>query len=233
MEVFRIGCNQPLPPLIEERDGEPVGFEPELARLLCARLDYQPVWLYRPFPDLPDLLDAGEIDCIMWNFAATPERAARFALSRPYGGTDMALLVRADSPPLGLDRLGGRTVGAVRGTTNLEQARRLVPAPAVRVYEPGMKVLGMLVEDVLAGTIDAALDDEVPFRALIQRTPRLRIAATLPTASRYVIALPRSDTTRRDRIDLALTAVKRAGDLERLWRHHDGRPLPEDLSDDR
>ena len=28
MDALRIGCNQPLPPLIEQRGGEPAGFEP-------------------------------------------------------------------------------------------------------------------------------------------------------------------------------------------------------------
>ena len=59
-------------------------------------------------PADPELLEAGEIDCIMWNFVATAERAARFALTRPYGGTDMALLVRHDAQITGIDDLAGR-----------------------------------------------------------------------------------------------------------------------------
>jgi ABC-type amino acid transport substrate-binding protein len=149
VDALRIGCNQPLPPLIEERDGEPAGFEPDLARLLCSRLGWWPQGSYRRFSDLPNLLDAGELACIMWNFVRTPERAERFALraerfalSLACGGTDMALLVRAESPLAGTHDLAGRIVGAVRFTTNLEQARRLAGAPEVRVYDPGMKVLG-------------------------------------------------------------------------------------------
>ena len=229
---LRIGCNQPLLPLIEERNGEPAGFEPELARLVCERLGWWPRWLYRPFPDLPDLLDAGELDCIMWNFAATPERAARFALSRAYGGTDMALLVREESSLAGVDDLAGRTVGAVRGTTNLEEAQRLPQRPEVRVYDPGMRVLGQLVDDVLGGVIDAALDDEVPFRAIVARTPGLRIAGSLPTRSRYVVAFPAADGARRDALDDALTGLVASGDLARLWQRHVGAPIPNDVISD-
>ena len=229
MDELRIGCNQPLLPLIEERDGEPAGFEPELARLLCKRLGWCPRWLYRSFPDLPDALDAGEFDCIMWNFVATPQRAERFALSRAYGGTDMALLVRDASPLMGISDLAGRTVGAVLGTTNLEQARRLPQRPEVRVYDPGMKVLGQLVEDVLSGVIDAALDDAVPFRAIVARTLGVRIAATLPTRSRYAIAFRAADAARRDALDTALTALITSGDLARLWQSHVGEAIPNDV----
>ncbi len=229
---LRIGCNQPLLPLIEDRNGEPAGFEPELARLACERLGWRPRWLYRPFPALPDLLDAGEFDCIMWNFAATRERAARFALSRAYGGTDMALLVREDSALRGMNEFAGRTVGAVLGTTNLEQARRLPRRPEVRVYDPGLKVLGQLVEDVLDGVIDAALDDEVPFRAIVARTPGLRIASTLPTQSRYVVAFRATDTARRDALNAALTGLIASGDLAQLWRRHVGAPMPNDVLTD-
>ena len=229
MDTLRIGCNQPLPPLIEEREERVAGFEPELARVICSALDWRPAWLYRPFPDLPELLEAGELDCIMWNFVATAERAARFALTRPYGGTDMALLVRQETKIAGIDDLAGRTVGAVRGTTNLEEARRLPQGPRVEVYDPGLKVLGLLVEDLLGGTIDAALDDEVPFRALVARTPGLRIAGTVPTQSRYVIAFRRDDATRRDLVDTVLAAFASSGQLARLWGCHVGAPLPAGL----
>ena len=40
-----------------------------------------------------------------------------------------------------MNEFAGRTVGAVLGTTNLEQARRLPRRPEVRVYDPGLKVL--------------------------------------------------------------------------------------------
>ena len=229
VDELRIGCNQPLPPLIEERDGRLGGFEPELARAICTSLNWHPAWIYRPFPDLPELLEAGEIDCIMWNFVATAERAARFALTRPYGGTDMALLVRHDAQITGIEDLAARTVGAVRGTTNLEQARRLPHAPRVETYDPGLKVLGRLVEDILDGTIDAALDDEVPFRALTTRTPDLRIAGTIPTRSRYAIAFRRDDDRRRDTVDKEITKLMESGHLARLWERHVGTPLPPGL----
>ena len=168
----------------------------------------------------------------MWNFAATPERATRFALSRAYGGTDMALLVRDESSLAGVHDLAGRTVGAVRGTTNLEVVQRLPQRPEVRVYDPGMRVLGHLVEDVLGGVIDAALDDEVPFRAIVARTPGLRVAGTLPTRSRYVVAFRAADGARRDAFDDALTGLVASGDLARLWQRHVGAPIPNDVISD-
>src|SRR3990170_454085 len=95
--ALTVGCNQPLPPLIEEVAGRPGGLEPDVIRAVCADIGREPVWLYRAWPDLPDLLDAGEFDCLMLNLCVTPERARRFALSRPYGGTDMAVLIRSDA----------------------------------------------------------------------------------------------------------------------------------------
>ena len=231
--LLRIGCNQPLPPLIEERDGELLGFEPALARRLCATVGWTPRWCYHPFPDLPDALQAASIDCIMWNLVKTPERAARFRLSRPYGGTDMALMVRDQGPVRSLDDLSGRSVGAVRGTTNLAMARTLPGLADVRVYDPGLKVLGMLVEDLLDGVIDAALDDAVPFRAIVRRNSALRIAATLPTANRYVVAFRFDDANRRDAIDGALAALIETGELERLWLEHVDEPIPPDVLEGR
>jgi len=227
--LLRIGCNQPLPPLIEERDGELLGFEPALVRRLCATIGWTPQWCYHPFPDLPDLLQAAAIDCIMFNIVETPERAARFRLSRPYGGTDMALMVRDQGPVRSLDDLSGRSVGAVLGSTNLEMARTLPGLAEVRVYDPGMKVLGMLVEDLLEGVIDAALDDAVPFRAIVRRNRALRIAALLPTANRYVIAFRSDDARRCDAIDGALATLISTGELERIWLEHMDEPIPPDV----
>ncbi|MCC6223444.1 MAG: amino acid ABC transporter substrate-binding protein [Thermoleophilia bacterium] len=226
MRTLAIGCNQPLRPLVWEEHGRPEGLEPDVIRSVCERLGWHPTWRYRPWPDLPDLLDAGEFDCLMLNFCWTEERAARFALSRPYGGTDMAVLARAGSglgAPAGLE---GRVVGVVRGTTNLDRARSLAGVAEVRVYDPGMKVMGMMVEDVRAGAIDGALDDEVPFRAIAAADPALEVAFTIPTGNLYVIAFRRADASLRDLIDTALGELAAAGELGRLFELHAGRQLP-------
>ncbi|MCL4290944.1 MAG: ABC transporter substrate-binding protein [Thermoleophilia bacterium] len=226
MRTLAIGCNQPLRPLIWEEGGQVEGLEPDVIRAACERLGWRPAWLYRPWPDLPDLLDAGAFDCLMLNFCWTPERAERFALSRPYGGTDMAILARGGSGLRGPADLEGRVVAAVRGTTNLERARSLEGVAEVRVYDPGLKVMGMMVEDVRTGSVDAALDDEVPFRAIASADPALEVAFTIPTGNLYVIAFRRADTALRDAVDASLGELAESGELARLFEHHAGRPLP-------
>lgn len=226
MRTLAIGCNQPLRPLIWEEGGRVEGLEPDVIRAVCERLDWRPTWRYRPWPDLPDLLDAGDFDCLMLNFCWTPERAERFALSRPYGGTDMAVLGRAGSGIGAPAELEGRVVGAVRGTTNLDRARSLRGVADVRVYDPGMKVMGMMVEDVRGGAIDVALDDEVPFRAIAAADPALEVAFTIPTGNVYVIAFRRADAALRDEVDRALAELVASGELALAFERHAGRPLP-------
>ena len=117
-------------------------------------------------------------------------------------------------------------VGAVRGTTNLERARSLEGVAEVRVYDPGLKVMGTMVEDVRTGSVDAALDDEVPFRAIAAADPALEVAFTIPTGNLYVIAFRRADTALRDAVDASLGELAESGELARLFEHHAGRPLP-------
>ncbi len=226
MRTLAIGCNQPLRPLIWEEGGRVEGLEPDVIRAACERLGWRPVWLYRPWPDLPDLLDAGAFDCLMLNFCWTPERAERFALSRPYGGTDMAILARGGSRIRGPGDLEGCVVGAVRGTTNLERARSLEGVAAVRVYDPGLKVMGMMVEDVRTGSVDAALDDELPFRAIAAADPALEVAFTIPTGNLYVIAFRRADTALRDAVPAAGGGGGGGGARRGLFARPAGRPLP-------
>ncbi|MCC6222511.1 MAG: transporter substrate-binding domain-containing protein [Thermoleophilia bacterium] len=85
-------------------------------------------------------------------------------------------------------------------------------------------------DDLGAGVIDAALDDEVPLAAIARRTPGLAVGCTIPTGNRYVVAFSRLDTGLRDRVDDALGRLAASGELGRMFERWTGRPLPADVA---
>ena len=72
-----VGVSPTYAPVIFETDGEIVGIEADLARILGRALGREIVFRRHPFPDLLDALLRGEIDVVMSGLSITPERAER------------------------------------------------------------------------------------------------------------------------------------------------------------
>jgi ABC-type amino acid transport substrate-binding protein len=118
---LRVGVSPTYEPVIFEKDGEIVGIEADLARRVGEALGRRVVFERRPFPELIDALERGEVDVVMSGLSITPERAGRVRFCEPYMQVGQLALIRSsDMARFGrthlLRRLGAR-IGYERGTT--------------------------------------------------------------------------------------------------------------------
>jgi polar amino acid transport system substrate-binding protein len=82
---LRVGTSGAQPPFtMVSKDGNLIGFEIDLARLLANAMDVELVLVQRPFPELLDALAAGEVDMVMSGMTMTPERNLKAAFVGPY-----------------------------------------------------------------------------------------------------------------------------------------------------
>lgn len=193
--------------------GEPRGFEVDLVEELAARVGRTVTWIRHPFGELLARLAAGEGHLVAATLAINPERAARFAFTRPYFESDLVAVARQGAgEPMALHQLAGRRVGAPTGTHAAYIVRRVLPE-ALPVPAAAER---QLVDRLLAGELDALV--------LERRAAQRLVALGLPVAvleprldrERYALALSPERPRLRAELDRHLADLEREGLLAEL-----------------
>ena len=76
--------------------GYRTGYEPELARIVCDRLNLKPIWHNLPMEAFYSSLEStqnNQYDVVWFNQAITPARQTLVRFTQPYGKFDEAVLV--------------------------------------------------------------------------------------------------------------------------------------------
>lgn len=121
---LRIGVAPTYPPILFEHEGEIVGIEADLARLVADKIGRRVDFRRYPFDELLDALERGEVDVAMGGLSITEERSRRVRFTEPYMQVGQLALIRTQD----VGRFGriqsikrpGTRVGYERGTTGEE-----------------------------------------------------------------------------------------------------------------
>jgi polar amino acid transport system substrate-binding protein len=117
-------------------DGNPVGFNVDLARLICEEIKTTCTIQMRRFDTLLDSLADNRGDAVIASIAATPQTRQRADFSDPYYRTPARFVVRTDS---GIDdvlpeHIEGKKVAVVAGTAHEAYLRAMFTEAEVRPY---------------------------------------------------------------------------------------------------
>ena len=90
-----VGTMGNMPPLnMTSKDGEIFGLEPDLARLLANAMDVKVKFVTKPFNQLLQALQTGEVDMVLSGMTITPERNRKVAFIGPYFISGKAFLTK-------------------------------------------------------------------------------------------------------------------------------------------
>lgn len=158
----RIGvCLSSEPAGFRDGEGDPAGYDVDVARQLAAALEVQLEIVEVTVPTRIAFLLSGRIDIIACNLTATLDRAAQVDFSFPYSRTGIKLLVQRGSGIRGFaDISSGHKLIVGRGTTGESAARAFAPeAELVFVESSGEAALKMRSGEAEAYAQDGALVD--------------------------------------------------------------------------
>src|SRR5215472_7914311 len=101
-------------------DGAPIGFNVDLARLICEELKVACTVQMRRFDTLISALNSNNGDAVIASIAATPEMRARVDFSDPYYRTPARFVSRRDSTieDIRPEVLEGKKIAVVAGTAH-------------------------------------------------------------------------------------------------------------------
>ena len=203
-----------------------LGYEPDVARAVCAKLGLQPVWLNLPIAEFYATLQAKSCDIVWFNQAITPARQQHSVFTRPYGLYNEAIIVRANDAIETAADLAGRKMAGLADSTNVELGQQfegveLIPFPGTD------KVLQEMLAALRAGEVDAVVDDELVLITAAEADPTLRIAVTVETRHPFAIALHPDSSALLTVLNQTLDQLEADGTLQQLWeRWIPWRPFP-------
>ena len=137
LNVIRFLTETDFPPFnFAGPDGNPQGFNVDLARMVCEELKVGCTVQMRRFETLLPSLNENRGDAVIASLAVTPDTRARVDFSDPYYRTPARFAARRDSPvddPLP-ERLEGKKVAVVAGTAHEAYLKALFTEVEVRPY---------------------------------------------------------------------------------------------------
>ncbi len=137
-------------------DDAPVGFDPEMGKILAGTLGIDAAditWKETISDNREPFLQAGEVDLVIASYSITDERRQVVGQAGPYYVTGQQLLVGSDSDIESVADIKGQEVCSVTGSTSLDNVKAEGAKPR------GFDTYSECVDQVLDGTVDAMTTD--------------------------------------------------------------------------
>jgi len=160
--TFIVGLDPAFPPMgyTDDTTGELVGFDIDLAREVCRRLEVELVLQSIDWSAKEMELANKSIDCIWNGFSVNDERIAALTLSKPYLANAQIIMVPEGSDIKTKADLAGKTVGLQSGSSAYEAVMADSIASSIGKVEEYADNLSAFM-DLKAGRIDAFVVDRV------------------------------------------------------------------------
>src|SRR5438874_2961500 len=204
-------------------DGNPQGFNIELARVMCEELKLACTVQMRRFETLITALNANQADAAIASIATTPLMRTKVDFSDPYYRTPARFVTKRDSPiddalP---ERLEGKKVAVVSGTAHEAYLRALFTEAEVRAY-PSADVARLALR---RGDVDLLFCDAISLACWVNGTDSENCCAFRGGPyldSRYFgegigIAVRKGNDAMRQVLNYALFRVWEQGRFTDLW----------------
>ncbi len=176
--------------------GEAVGWDYDVGRGICERLNCTPVFVEAAWEGVFEAMAAGEYDVLFDGVTITLARSLKVDYSDPYVEYGQVILVRADEDrPAFADEeslvASNVNVSMQMGTTNEITAIKLVGEERARSFE----TYDMPVVALLAGDVDSVIIDEVAAVGFMGANPdQLKIAFSVTSGELLALVFqPMSD----------------------------------------
>ena len=158
---IRIGTDPTYAPFESKNSqGELVGFDIDLAKELCKRINTQCTFVENPLDALIPSLKAKKIDAIMSSLSITEKRQQEIAFTDKLYAVDSRLVVakNSDIQPT-VESLKGKRVGVLQGPTQATFGNEHWAPKGIEIVS--YQGQDNIYSDLTAGRIDAAFQDEV------------------------------------------------------------------------
>jgi polar amino acid transport system substrate-binding protein len=204
-------------------DGNPAGFNVDLARMICEEIKVNCTIQARRFDTLVDALSENRGDAVIASLGANADTRRRVDFSEPYYRTPARFVARRDAAPneFGPEYVEGKTVAVVAGTAHEAYLKTLFTEVEVRPY-PDIDAARLALR---RGEVDFLFGDGISLAFWLNGTDSGNCCAFRGgpyLESRYFgegvgIAVRRGNDLLRQGVNWALFRVWEKGRFTDLW----------------
>ncbi|WP_407893201.1 ABC transporter substrate-binding protein/permease [Lacticaseibacillus sp. N501-2] len=160
-------------------------------------------------------LEAKQIDGVIAGMTITPERSAKFDMSKPYYPTGPVAAVKKGSDIKSLKDLRGKRVAIKTGTAAADYANSIKQKYGFSTVT--FDDSNNMYQDVLTGNSVACFDDQPVLQYAIATGMKLHIVAKPTTVKYYGVAVNKGrDDHLIDKINDGITKVKKSGEYDKI-----------------
>lgn len=215
---LRVGLSGNQPPFnMTTLQNEIIGLEPALANVLASNLGVEAKLVVRPFGELLDALEAGEVDVVMSGMTINPERNLRVAFVGPYYVSGKTLLTKSATLAAMTDvkqlNQPNARYAVLAGSTSERFVRRFLSLAQMTPTPTTDEAVALL----LAGDVDAVMADLETAVVAEMRHPDagLHVLRRPFTVEPIGIAVPPDEPLLQNLLENYLDALERTGALDR------------------
>jgi lysine/arginine/ornithine transport system substrate-binding protein len=227
-KIIRFGVDPSYPPFESKAaDGSLVGFDIDLGKALCAKLNAKCVWVENDFDGMIPALQARKIDAVLSDMSVTEKRLQQidFTNKISYSPTRMVAKSNSDLQPTA-ESLRGKSIGVEQGTIQETYAKTYFEPKGVNVVS--YQNQNQVYADLKSGRLDASLQDEAQAGAGFLKTkegqgfefcgPELNDPKILGNAA--AIGIRKGDTDLKNALNEALAELLKDGSYQAIAKKY-------------
>jgi len=227
-KTLRIGTDPTYAPFeMKNAQGQLIGFDIDLATEICKRMETKCTFVESDFDALIPSLKAKKVDAVISSLSITDKRKQEIAFSEKLYAADSRLIAPKGSKiePT-LEALKGKNIGLLQGTTQETYANDYWRPKGVTVTPYANQDL--VYQDLTAGRIDAAFQDEVAASEGFLKQPAGKDYAFAGPSVKddkifgigTGIGMRKDDTELKAAIDKAFNEMRKDGTYDKLAKKY-------------
>lgn len=216
---LKIGVKKDQPGLGDQKAGEkePEGFDIELAKNMAARLGFKPdqiKWVETVSENREPFLQQGNVDMVIATYTINDERKKVVDFAGPYYVAGQDLMVEKDSDITGPDKLAGKKVCSVDGSTPAQNIKKKYKKAQLVTYDAYSKC----VTNLENGDVDAVTTDDAILRGYAaQSDGKFKVIGKPFTEEPYGIGIPKGDKALRDELNDDIEKAEKDGTWKKAF----------------
>ena len=220
VEAGKLTCisNLYFPPFesMDEKTGEPVGFDIDMSKSLAEHLGLEANWLASQAFDslVPTIKAGGTADVAIAGMTITDARKAEVDMSDPYVDSNQSLVTKVGSEET-LDSLNAaeKKIAVQAGTTGADWAAENLPDATIVPLDDIISAMN----GVLTGSYDGLVTDlPVSSYQIKNSFTELQIIEEIPTGEQYGIAISKDNPGHTAAINQALADMADDGSMAEI-----------------
>jgi len=214
-----VGTAASMPPLnMTAKDGQVIGMEIDLVRLIADNLEVKLTLRTMTFPELLPALENGRVDMVISGMTITPARNLKVAFAGPYYGSGKSLLVKKANIDA-MDKVAkvnntDKVLVALKSSTSQIFAEKVFPKAKLILAEDYNQAITMVREN----KAQAMVADQPICLVSVYRYPDAGLAALKNTLSYEPlgIAIQANDFLWLNLLQNFITGMENSGELRTL-----------------